>query len=113
MKVRGLDHVPLEQVARDPGGAAAGVLDDFARRFDRLLIHFDVDTVDFTDAPLSENTGRNEGLSLDSALGALAPLLSSARLSAVTITELNPVHGAEDGATLERFVAGLVRAFSR
>ena len=49
--------VPLGEVASDPRGAAAGALDDFAGRFDRLLVHFDVDTIDFTDAPLSENTG--------------------------------------------------------
>ena len=30
--------------------------------------------------------------------------------AALTITELNPLHGEEDGATLERFVAGLVEA---
>ena len=31
-------------------------------------------------------------------------LLASERVSALTVTELNPLHGAEDGATLERFV---------
>jgi arginase len=105
--------VPLEEVASDPSGAGMRVLDGFAANFDRLLIHFDVDTLDFTDAPLSENMGRNEGLSLDSAMSALASLLSSERLSALTITELNPLHGAEDGATLERFAGSLAVALSR
>jgi arginase len=80
-----------------------------ATAFERevLLLHFDVDTVDFTDAPLSENTGRNEGLPLDIALRALAVLASAEHLSALTVTELNPLHGDEDGRTLERFVDGL------
>jgi arginase len=39
-------------------------------------------------------------------------LLASKRLAALTITELNPDHGAEDGATLARFVAGLVDAIA-
>lgn len=112
IEVRGLEQVPLSEVTRDPGGAAARVVDGFARRFDRVLVHFDVDTIDFTDAPLSEHTGRNEGLSLDAALDALGVLLSSDRLSALTVTELNPLHGAEDGATLERFVGGLVAALA-
>jgi hypothetical protein len=43
---------------------------------------------------------------------ALAVLASSERLSSLTITELNPLHGAEDGATLERFVDGLTRALA-
>lgn len=76
-------------------------------RFDHLLLHFDVDTVDFTDLPLSENTGRNEGLSFDAAL---AVLLGSERLAAVTITEFNPDHGEEDGSTAEALAEGLARA---
>jgi arginase len=112
IEVRGLEQVPLSEVTRDPGGAAARVVDGFARRFDRVLVHFDVDTIDFTDAPLSEHTGRNEGLSLDAALDALGVLLSSDRLSALTVTELNPLHGAEDGVTLERFVGGLAAALA-
>jgi hypothetical protein len=31
-------------------------------RCDALLVHLDVDVVDFTDTPLSEKWGRNEGL---------------------------------------------------
>ena len=112
IEARGFAHVPLGEVASDPSGAAAGALDDFAGRFDRLLVHFDVDTIDFTDAPLSENTGRNEGLALDVAMEALGVLLASERVSALTVTELNPLHGAEDGATLERFVRALVSALA-
>ena len=112
IEARGFAHVTLGEVARDPRGAAAGALDDFAGRFDCLLVHFDVDTIDFTDAPLSENTGRNEGLALDAAMEALGVLLASERVSALTVTELNPLHGAEDGATLERFVRALVSALA-
>ena len=75
---------------------------------DRLLIHFDVDVIDFVDAPLSENTGRNEGLTLDQALRALRVFTAHPAFAALTITELNPLHGEEDGATLERFIDGLV-----
>jgi hypothetical protein len=38
--------------------------------------------------------------------------LSSKRLSALTITELNPLHGDEDGATLGRFIDGLTSALA-
>ena len=77
-----------------------------------MLVHFDVDVIDFTDAPLSENTGRNEGLTLDQAFQALRVLLASPNFAALTITELNPDHGEEGGATLDRFVAGLVGALA-
>jgi arginase len=105
---RGLERVPVGAVAGDPEGAAERVLSGFGSRFDRLLVHFDVDVIDFTDAPLSENTGRNEGLALDVAFRALAVLAASERLSALTVTELNPQHGDEEGGTLERFVDSLV-----
>ena len=67
-------RIAVDEVARDPEGAANRVVEEFASRFDRLLLHFDVDTIDFTDAPLSENTGRNEGLSLEVAFRALGVL---------------------------------------
>jgi arginase len=105
---RRLERVPVHKVAGDPEGAAERALSGFASRFDRLLVHFDVDVIDFTDAPLSENPGRNEGLALDSAMSALAVLVATERLSALTVTELNPLHGDEEGKTLGRFVESLV-----
>ncbi len=72
-------------------------------------MHFDVDVMDFTDFPLSENTGRNEGLAYDDAIRALRALLASPLLAGVTVTELNPDH-AEPGA-LERFARDVAAAF--
>jgi arginase len=48
--------------------------------------------IDFTDVPLSENWGRNEGLSYEHAMRALNRLLRSSMLAGLTITELNPDH---------------------
>lgn len=94
-------------VAADPEGAAQEALALLAD-VDDLLVHFDVDVIDVTDAPLSQNTGRNEGLTLEQAMRALRVLVASPAFAALTITELNPNHGEADGATLHRFVAGLV-----
>ncbi len=105
-------RVPVEQVASDPAGEAERALAGFAPGFDRLLVHFDVDTIDFTDAPLSENPGRNEGLPFATAMTALRVLAGAGALAALTITELNPLHGAEDGSTVERFVDALVECLS-
>ena len=100
---RGMAAIPVDEVADDPEAAARRAL-DFASRFDRLLVHFDVDVVDFNDAQLSEDAVRGDGLTLDAAMRALTVLTASERLSAVTVTELNPFHGDEDGQTLRRFV---------
>lgn len=109
----GIARIGMDDVACDPALAARQALDWAARRFDRLIIHFDVDVVDFTDAPLSENTGRNIGLRLTDALHALGDLLQDPRVSAVTVTELNPDHGEPGDSTLSRFVAGFAEAFRK
>src|SRR4051794_20857042 len=97
---RGLERIAVAEVAADPAGAAARALASLEARCERLLVHFDVDVVDFTDAPLSENTGRNEGLPLAMALAALEALLASPKLAALTITELNPAHAEEGGEAI-------------
>jgi arginase len=107
MERRGLARVSVDEVSADPEGCARRALDEFGARFARLLVHFDVDTVDFNDAPLSENTGRGEGLALDTALRALRVIAGSERLAALTVTELNPLHGDEEGETIGRLVTGL------
>jgi arginase len=99
---RGLAAIPVDAVAAAPEAEAGRAL-DFAARFDRLLVHFDVDVIDFNDAQLSEDAVRGDGLTLDAAMRALRVLASSERLSALTVTEVNPFHGDEEGQTLRQF----------
>jgi arginase len=108
---RRLATIPSSAVADDPAAAAGEALAALAS-CERLAVHFDVDCIDFTDAPLSENTGRNIGLAQDAAFAALAAVLLDSRVSALTISELNPDHGAEDGSTLAAFVDRLVAALA-
>ena len=107
---RGLSAIPVDEVAADPEGAAARACALMEERCDRLLVHFDVDVIDFTDVPLSENTGRNQGLAFDHALRALDGLLASPRLAGLTITELNPDHTESGADTLERFASAVARS---
>ena len=109
---RGLNGIPVDEVATNPEAAAVRALAQMEHRYDHLLVHFDVDTVDFTDLPLSENTGRNQGLPFGTALRALGTLLGSSKLAAVTVTEFNPDHGEEDGSTAEALAKGLSDALS-
>jgi arginase len=98
-----ISELLVEQVAADPTAAAHKAVDLATARADRYIVHFDVDSIDFTDMPLSENTGRNCGLSFETAMTALEPLLADPRLLGLTVTELNPHHGAEDGSTVATF----------
>jgi arginase len=104
-----LPVISLEEVAQDPSAAAVRAL-QVMESCDRLLVHFDVDVIDFTDAPLSENTGRNIGLRMETALSALGSLLKSPRLSALTIAELNPQHSESTDSVLTVFVEGLANS---
>ncbi len=89
----------------NPGQAAAEALAALPADTDRIAVHFDVDVIDFVDAPLSQNTGRNVGVPLASALAALETLLADPRVATLTVTELNPLHGAADGSTLQAFAS--------
>lgn len=109
---RGLAGVPVEEVHANPAGSAARALELVASA-ERVLVHFDVDTVDFLDLPLSENTGHNIGLPFETAVETLGALLADHRSAALTVTELNPLHGEEDGSTIERFVTALVKSLAR
>jgi arginase family enzyme len=80
---------------------------DAHARCERLLVHFDVDVIDFTDVPLSENVGRNEGLQFDHALRALDELLATPSFAGLTITELNPDHAELGSHSIERFAAAV------
>jgi arginase len=104
---RDIPVIPVAEVATDPERAAHRARGLIENRCDRLLVHFDVDVIDFTDMPLSENSGRNEGLAYDHAMRALQTLLASPRLAGLTITELNPDHAEQNAQSIEAFAAAI------
>lgn len=108
----GIAEIRLAEVAADPPGAAQAAATGWGRRFERLLVHLDVDVLDFADMPLAENTRRNAGLRFDQLMAALGPLLRAPNRAALTICELNPDHGEPDGSTLRRFVEAMSNALA-
>jgi arginase len=108
----GIAEVRLAQVAADPSGAGEAVAAGWASRFGRLLIHLDVDVLDFVDLPLAENSRRNWGLRFDQLTAALRPLLAAPNWAALTVCELNPDHGESDGSTLRTFAGALAGALA-
>jgi arginase family enzyme len=61
--------------------------------------------LDFTDAPLAENTdGRNSGLTLDQLGEALGVAAQDPRFRVLSIGELNPTRSAGDPDEIARFV---------
>jgi arginase len=100
----GLQVISSTAFAQDPVSAAVDSL--------RLLpsgplaVHLDVDVLDFTDAPLAENTdGRNSGPTLDQVAVALRIAAQDERFRTLSIGELNPTRSAGDPAAIPRFIA--------
>jgi arginase len=78
-----------------------------------LAVHVDVDVLDFTDAPLAENTdGRNTGPTLDQLAQALLVAAGDQRLRALSIGELNPTRSAGEPDAIPRFARMLAATLS-
>jgi arginase len=106
---RGIALSSVADVTQSPVRCADTILSKWGTRFERLLVHFDVDVIDFNDLPLAENYSKNKGLSYSHALEWLEVLLKSPKIAGLTLTEINPDHGAEDGSTIQRFAQDLSR----
>ena len=89
----GIAEVRLAEVVADPSSAAEAVVGGWGRQFERLLVHLDVDVLDYVDMPLAENNRRNVGLRFDQLMASLRPLLRAPNWAALTVCELNPDHG--------------------
>jgi arginase len=109
---RGIAEVRLAQVAADPVGTARAVVDGWARTFGRLLVHVDVDVLDYLDFPIAENTRRNAGLRFSQLVAVLRELVAAPNWATLTICEVNPDHGELDGSTLRTFSEGLADVLS-
>jgi arginase len=106
---RAIATTHLADVAQSPAKCADTILSKWAMKFDRLLVHLDIDLVDFNDLPLAENYSKNKGLSYSHTLELLGVLIKSPKFGGLTLTEINPDHGAEDGSTIEKFAQDLSR----
>ena len=107
-----LTVIEVSEVIADPAGAATRALQLLPTDTDSVLVHFDVDVVDFFDLPLSEEYIRWGGLPLSAAAVVLCTLCADPRFDGMTVAEVNPDHGNDDGSTLDDFVALLVDALS-
>lgn len=108
-----ITKVTDNEVRAHPRAAARQALASLPADTAAVAVHFDVDVIDFVDAPLSEDPNRNLGISLDNALATLTELLRDRRVRVVTVTELNPQHAAADPTALPRLIAGVADALAR
>jgi arginase len=109
---RGIKEVRLAEVAANPAEAARALVEGWAHRFERLLVHVDVDVLDFLDLPLAEERRRNKGLRFAQLVTALQVLVAAPNWTALTVSEVNPDHGELDGSTVHTLCEGLADVLS-
>jgi arginase len=106
----GLHVASSESLCNDPAGTAASALEMLPPG--PLAVHVDVDVLDFTGAPLAENTdGRNTGPSLEQLGEVLGVAARDPRFRCLSIGELNPTRSAGDPEVVLRFISVLANAF--
>ncbi len=95
MECLGLACLRLEEVKADPAGAAARAV-AWSARFDRLLVHLDVDVLDYLDFPIAENVRRCPALTFAQLSAGLPVLLAAPNWRGLTVAEVNPEHAPDE-----------------
>jgi arginase len=110
---RGLRVIWCDAVRADPVRAAQEALTALEPKVDRILVHFDLDVVDFIDFPAADFPTINAGLTLAQALACVEVCARHPKFAALTVCEFNPDHVDEERLGVRQFVEGLVSALPR
>ena len=108
----GIEEIPLDEVRADPVAAAEQAV-DWASRFERLLVHLDVDVLDYADFPIAENVRRGIGLRYAELIASLGRLVAAPNWQVLTIAEINPEHCSDVEAQIGRLVGDLAGMLGR
>lgn len=109
-----IQHISLVEIKADPV-AAARKAKTWGQRFDRLLVHIDIDVLAFTSFPIAENVrygARGTGLQLEELGKVLDILLAAPNWRALTLAELNPDHAPDETAAFASLIAMLTQALA-
>jgi arginase len=106
-----LARISGDEVRADIDGACAHAV-RWAADFDRVLIHFDVDALTFTEFPIAENVRRCQSLSLSQAFAVIKAIAALPNWRGLTITEVNPDHAPNEAESFKQLIAHLAEATS-
>ncbi|MHC4783132.1 MAG: arginase family protein [Planctomycetota bacterium] len=94
---------PLEEIDADVQAAAIRALQELESKADHILVHFDVDVVDYGDFP-AVDVPHTPGLALAEAQKALRIFVGSQRSVGLVVTEFNAAHDG-DGNLAEKLIS--------
>jgi arginase len=109
METLGLAKIALSEVKANPVAAAMRAL-EWGSRFQRLLVHLDIDVLSYVDFPVAENVRRCDGLTLAELSTVLDVILCAGNWFTFTITEVNPDHAPDEAPIFTQLIAVLANA---
>jgi arginase len=109
---RGMLHVSGRDARGRGADAAQKALSLLPDGDPPFLVHFDVDVIDFFDAPVADVPLHGNGLPYADAFAAVGVFVRDPRCVGMTVTEFNPDHASIDPSLTSRFVADLARLFA-
>lgn len=111
-----IDRLSLATISRaevrEDAEAAAQRAAAWAGNFKQVLIHLDLDVLEYIHFPIAENVRREPGLRLEDLAPVLRRLVRLPACRALTITEANPEHAPDEAEIMGRlvaFIAGIFR----
>ncbi len=105
-----LHRHPLAACLADPQGVL-GSLSDWARDYDRVLVHVDIDVLAGAEFPIADNTRRVPGLTVPVLEELLDGLCHLPNFVALTLCEVNPDHAQDEAAQMADLITTLATAF--
>ncbi len=102
---------PVSQIRGKAKESAREALSQLENKADSILVHFDVDVIDFDDFPAGD-VPHYHGLSFDEKMSALDVFIASRKFAALVITEFNADRDPE-GTLAVRFVDAVAKTLAR
>ena len=106
---RGIVVEPLAAVTGDLDAVTART-EGWAASYDRLIVHVDIDVLDYATFPIAENTDLRGGLEIAQLANLLTILCGLPNWRALTLCEVNPHHAPDETQSIRRLTAMLGRA---
>jgi arginase len=99
----GLHVEPLAAVVDDPDSVADRTR-AWAASYDRILVHVDIDVLDYTKFPIAHEIRDSPGMELAQLTRLLRDLCGLPQRRALTLTEVNPDHAPDERESIGRLI---------
>ena len=107
----GLQIEPLAAIVDDPAAVVERTR-AWAASYDRLLVHVDIDVLDYAKFPIAEEVRDSPGLELSQLTSLVRNLCSLDNWRALTVTQIDPDHAPDQADSFRQLIGMIVAALS-